>query len=139
MSKQIAEAVANDPHIAPAPPLSLKQQRESIRDGRILGFHCKACKMDRISPMSRCPKCKSSDITTREFSKTGKVVTYTIQSVASEQFLNDTPFAFAIIQLDDGPRVSGMVPWIAKEKDLPIGQKVEYVPSYAAGMRFEKR
>ena len=51
----------------------------------------------------------------------------------------DRPFAFALIQLDDGPRVSGWIPWIGKAADLPMGQKVEYVSSYKPGMMFEKR
>jgi uncharacterized OB-fold protein len=121
------------------PVLSLKEQKEALRDGKIWGFHCATCKHDRISPMARCPRCHSPDITKREFSKAGKVVSYTIQSVASEQFLNETPFAFALIQLDDGPRVSGWIPWISKAADLPMGQKVEYVSSYKPGMQFEKR
>lgn len=125
--------------LAPAPLLSLKQQKELLKDGKIVGFQCKACKHERFSPMLRCPECKSGDIVTREFSKTGTVVSYTIQSVASEAYLNETPFAFAIVQLDDGPQVSGWIPWISKEKELPLGQKVEYVPSYKPGMQFEKR
>ncbi|HET6398715.1 MAG TPA: OB-fold domain-containing protein [Candidatus Thermoplasmatota archaeon] len=139
MEQRTVTETTRDDHLAPAPQLSLKQQKEAFKDGKLVGFHCAGCKLDRLSPMTRCPKCKSPDITTREFSKTGKVVSYTIQSVAAEQFLNEVPFAFALIQLDDGPRVSGLIPWIGKEKDLPIGQKVEYTPSYAAGMRFEKR
>ena len=130
---------AKDPHAAHKPVLSLKQQGESRRDGKLIGFTCTSCKYDRFSPMTRCPKCKSSAIATREFSKTGKVESYTIQSVASEAFLNETPFAFAIIQLDDGPRVSGWIPWIAKPKDLATGQKVEYTASYKPGMMFEKK
>jgi uncharacterized OB-fold protein len=130
---------AKDPHMAARPVLSLKEQREMLRDGKVVGFHCNACRHDRFSPMLRCPKCGSSDIARREFSRTGKVESYTIQSVAAETFLNETPFAFALIQLDDGPRVSGWIPWIAKPKDLATGQKVEYVPSYKPGMMFEKR
>lgn len=130
---------AAGPHMAVRPVLSLKEQREMLRDGKVVGFHCKACRNDRFSPMLRCPKCGSGDIARREFSKTGTVESYTIQSVASEAFLNETPFAFALVQLDDGPRVSGWIPWIAKAKDLPMGQKVEYVPSYKPGMMFEKR
>ena len=126
-------------HIAPAPTLSIKQQREQMRDGQLVGFHCSKCKQERISPMSRCPACGSENVVTREFSRTGKVVSYTIQSVASEAYLNETPFAFAVIQLDDGPRVSGWIPWIAKSADLSVGQKVEYTPSYKPGMLFEKR
>lgn len=121
------------------PAISLKEQQEALREGNVIGFHCTACKHDRFSPMTRCPKCKSADITTRPFSKTGTVVSYTIQSVASEQFLNETPFAFALIQLEDGPRVSGWIPWIAKPGDMAMGQKVEYVSSYKPGMMFEKR
>jgi uncharacterized protein len=134
-----AVAAAQDAHLAGRPALSLKEQREMLREGRIVGFHCSQCRNDRLSPMARCPKCGSADITRRDFSRTGKVVSYTIQSVASEQFLNETPFAFALIQLDDGPRVSGWIPWIAKAKDLPMGQVVEYVSSYKPGMMFEKR
>jgi uncharacterized OB-fold protein len=129
----------SDPHMAGRPVLSLKEQRDLLRDGKVVGFHCKACNHDRFDPMLRCPKCRSADIERRQFSTTGQVVSYTIQSVASEQFLNETPFAFALVQLDDGPRVSGWIPWIGKEKDLPLGQKVEYVSSYKPGMMFEKR
>jgi len=145
MSDQVAQAVSEgaassgETHLALRPPLSLKEQKDLLRDGKVVGFHCAKCKVDRLSPMARCPKCGSPDITRREFSKTGRVVSYTIQSVASEQFLNETPFAFALVQLDDGPRVSGWIPWIAKAKDLPMGQAVEYVPSYKPGMMFEKR
>ena len=135
----VAEKVPGAEFESVRPVMSLKEQREHLREGRVVGFHCKQCKNDRFSPMSRCPKCQSTEIATREFSKTGTVVSYTIQAVASEQFLNETPFAFAIIQLDDGPRISGWIPWIAKANDLPIGQKVEYVPSYKPGMQFEKR
>lgn len=121
------------------PVMSLKEQKEELRESRIVGFHCPACKLDRFSPMTRCPACKSTNIMRRQFSRTGTVASFTIQSVASEQFLNETPFAFALIQLDDGPRVSGWIPWIAKAKDLALGQKVEYVASYKPGMQFEKR
>src|SRR5947208_2864824 len=81
---------ADDPHASARPALSLKEQREALRDGKVIGFHCSNCKHDRFSPMTRCPNCKSGAIVTREFSKTGHVVSYTIQSVASEQFLNET-------------------------------------------------
>lgn len=130
---------AANPHLAGRPVLSLKEQKDLLKDGKLVGFQCAKCKHDRFDPMLRCPKCGGTDIARRQFSSTGKVESYTIQSVASESFLNETPFAFALIQLDDGPRVSGWIPWIAKEKDLPLGQKVEYVSSYKPGMQFEKR
>ena len=135
-----AHAIADESsHVAQPPVMSLKQQREHLREGRIVGFRCAGCGHERFSPMARCTQCKGATIQTRDFSRTGTVVGFTIQSVASEAYLNETPFAFAVIQLDDGPTVSGWIPWIAKEKDLALGQKVEYVPSYKPGMQFEKR
>lgn len=130
--------MAGEAYESERPVLSLKEQKDLLRDGKVMGFHCAKCQVDRFSPMTRCPKCGGTEIVRREFSATGTVESYTIQSVASEQFLNETPFAFALIKLDDGPRVSGWIPWIGKPKDLPLGQKVKYVSSYKPGMQFEK-
>lgn len=129
---------APEPHMAHRPKVSLEEQKKALREGRIVGFRCGACGHEQVSPLMRCPKCRSDDVATREFSTTGRVVGYTIQSVASEQFLNETPFAFAIIQLDDGPRVSGWIPWISRPSELPVGAQVRYTPSYKPGMQFEK-
>ncbi len=118
--------------------LSMKEQQDKLRDGEIWGFHCDACSYEQFSPMLRCPKCRKSELSTRKFSNEGKVVSYTIQSVAAEAFLNETPFAFAIIDLDDGPKISGWVPWIARPSDLPLGAAVQFTPSYKPGMMFEK-
>ncbi|MHB8633713.1 MAG: Zn-ribbon domain-containing OB-fold protein [Thermoplasmatota archaeon] len=125
-------------HLARAPPLSLKGQREAVREGHIVGFRCPACGLERFSPMARCVQCGSTKVESKEFSSTGEVVAFTIQSVASENYLNETPFAFAIIKLDNGPQVTGWIPYVAKASQLAIGQRVKYVPSYKPGMQFEK-
>ncbi len=130
--------MATDPHTAKAPLITMKGQKDALRDGKIIGFRCKTDGYQQFSPMIRCPKCRQTDLETREFSTTGTVLSYTIQSVASEQFLNETPFAFAIIQLDDGPKVSGWIPWISKPAELPVGSKVTYTPTYKPGFMFEK-
>lgn len=133
-----AETVEAKSHIAARPLVSMAEQKEALRDGKIVGFTCGSCGHEQFSPMMRCPKCRSKELSSREFSITGKVVSYTIQSVASEEFINETPFAFAVIQLDDGPRVSGWVPWISRPDELPLGSNVEYTPTYKPGMMFEK-
>ncbi len=124
--------------LAKSPAISMAEQKEALRDGKIVGTRCTKDGYEQFSPMLRCPQCGSTELEKKEFSSTGKVVSYTIQSVASEQFLNETPFAFAIIDLDDGPKVSGWIPWISRPSDLPMGAHVTYVPSYKPGMQFEK-
>jgi len=127
-----------DHHMAGRPPISMVEQAQKRKDGELWGSHCQACKYDQISPMLRCPKCASKDVVSRQFATTGQVVSYTIQTVAPEQYMNEVPYAFAIIQLDDGPRVSGWIGFINRPSDLPKGQKVAFVSSYKPGMQFEK-
>lgn len=119
--------------------LTLKGQRDAMRDGKIVGYECAKCKRRQITPMVRCSDCASTEIRIAEFATTGKVVTYTIQQIASEQFLNEVPFAWVIVELDNGgPRVSGWMPFIARPDDLSLGQKVRFTSSYKPGMMFEK-
>lgn len=125
-------------HMSSRPVISIGEQQERLRDEEIWGSHCDACKHEQFAPMVRCPKCQSKKISTRQFSNTGKIVSYTIQTVAAESFLNETPFAYAIVDLDDGPKIACWVPWISKPAELPIGAKVTYVPSYKPGIQFEK-
>lgn len=118
--------------------LSLKQQRDAMRDGRLLGWECPKCHARSYTPVTRCVN-GHADLQVREFAKEGKVVTYTIQVIAPEAFLNEVPFAWVIVELDEGgPRVSGWVPFVAKPDELKIGQRVRFTPTYKPGLMFEK-
>jgi uncharacterized OB-fold protein len=131
MSDQVAQQTKDA-------PMTLKQQEDALRDGRIVGFECAECGLRRLTPMVRCPN-GHVDVRSKQFATTGIVDTYTIQHISSEAFMNEVPFAWAIIRLDDGgPRVSGWIPFVSKPEDLPVGSKVTYSPSYKPGMRFEK-
>jgi len=67
----------------------------------------------------------------KEFEKinlkgTGKILTYTIIHVTSDQFKLLTPYAVAIIETDEGARVTAMIT-DTKFEDLKIGARVEFV------------
>ena len=117
--------------------LTLKQQRDAAREGRILGFECTACHRRSLTPVARCT-CGNRSSNVVEFAKEGTILTFTIQIVAPEQFLNEVPFAWAVIELEGGPRVSGWIPFVAKPADLKVGQRVRFTPTYKPGMMFEK-
>lgn len=125
-------------HAARQPAITMHEQQEKLRDEEIWGFHCDECDHEQFAPMVRCPKCHGKTISTRQFSNSGKVVSYTIQTVAAESFLNETPFAYAIVDLDDGPKIACWIPWISKPSELPLGTKVQYVSSYKPGVQFDK-
>ena len=121
------------------PIMSQKEQKDAAKDGRILAWSCGSCGHKSITPMYICPVDKGRDIGTAELPATGTVEAYTIQKlIAPEEFLNDIPFAFTVVKLDDGTLVSGMVLDVARDNDLPVGTKVRHTPSYKSVWLFEK-
>jgi uncharacterized OB-fold protein len=118
--------------------MTMKQQREALREGKIVGQECAVCGDRHFVPVLRCVN-NHDQFRIKEFATTGTVVTYTIQVVAPEAFLNEVPFAWAVVELDEGgPRVSGWIPFVSRPEELPPGQRVRYTPSYKPGMMFEK-
>lgn len=116
---------------------TIEEITEERKDGRLIGFRC-GKDHTFVSPVKRCPRCGSNEIGQVELPRTGTIVSYTIQNVASEEFMNETPFAWAIIELEDGARVTGWIPYVGSREDLPLGTKVEFAPSYKPGVMFEK-
>ncbi len=119
-------------------PLTVKEFQEGIREGKIEGYKCANCGHKQIDIIDFCPVCHESKLEKVEFGKEGKVLTYTIQQVAPEQFMNEVPYAWAIVELDDGPKITGWIPFISKSSDLPVGQRVRFKKSYLPGIVFEK-
>jgi uncharacterized OB-fold protein len=118
--------------------LTIKEFQDAIHEGKIEGYRCRNCGHKQIDIIDFCPVCHKTSLEKVEFAHEGKVITYTIQQVAPEQFMNEVPYAWTIVELDDGPRVTGWIPFISKSSDLPIGQRVRFKKSYLPGIVFEK-
>ncbi len=119
--------------------MTQKEQKESGKDGKLLAWACGKCEHKSITPMYVCPVDKSRDIKTVEIPSEGVVEAFTVQKlIAPEEFINDIPFAFVVVKLDDGTRISGWVPDIARDTDLPLGSRVKHTPTYKPGFMFER-
>ncbi|HET6403021.1 MAG TPA: OB-fold domain-containing protein [Candidatus Thermoplasmatota archaeon] len=119
--------------------MSQKEQKELAKDGKLVAWACGSCGHKSITPMYICPVDKSRDIGRADLPSTGTIEAYTIQKlIAPEEFLNDIPFAFTVVKLDDGTLVSGMVLDVSRDADLPVGTKVRHAPSYKSVFLFEK-
>lgn len=134
----MTEQAETNKHFEQTQPLTIKGFQDAIHDGKIEGYKCNKCSHKQIDIIEFCPVCHSPNLELVEFSKEGKVITYTIQFVAPEQFMNEVPYAWAVVELDDGPRVTGWIPFIRNTSDLPIGQRVRFKKSYLPGIVFEK-
>jgi uncharacterized OB-fold protein len=118
--------------------ISVSEFQEAITKGRILGYVCKSCGHERVDLLKFCPKCGSSVLAPKEFGGTGRVLTYTVQRVATEEYTLEVPYAWVVVKLDDGPNVTGWIPSVASDNDLKIGQRVKARPSNKPSLRFEK-
>jgi uncharacterized OB-fold protein len=119
--------------------MTQREQKDAAKDGKLLAWACSKCGHKSITPMYVCPQDGARDITTAQLPSTGVIEAFTVQKlIAPEEFLNDIPFAFVVVKLDDGTPVSGMVLDIARDGDLPAGTRVKHAPSYKSVYLFEK-
>lgn len=119
-------------------PTSLAQLKQERKDGTLTGFRC-GKGHTWVTPIRVCGKCGDKNIETVELPHEGKVVSFTIQNVAAEEFMNETPFAWAIVELSDATRVTGWIPYVGSDRDLAIGDAVRFSPTYKPGVMFEKQ
>jgi len=112
--------------------------QKSVSEGKVRAYRCRNCDHKQVDIQVFCSRCNSGNLELIHVKGTGKVLTYTIQQVAPEQFMNDVPYAWVIVELEDGIRITGWIPFVASKNDLKIGQTVRLVKSYRMGRVFEK-
>ncbi len=85
-----------------------------------------------------CSRCGKADLVETALSQKGTVTAFSILSVPGDEFLNDAPYAYVVVALEGGGRVTGWMPTVKSEKDLTIGEPVHFVPGYKPGVQFAK-
>ena len=84
---------------------------------------CDGCGTWHFPPRLICDKCQKREFTTKTMERTGKILTHTVIRVAPSQFTDQAPYAMAIVEMDDGPRITTQVVDY-RDGQLEIGQKV---------------
>lgn len=69
------------------------------------GYRCSQCGKVSLEKPDRC-RCGSQAFEAVELSGKGKVYTCTTLHAAAEPFEKDLPFQIAIVELDEGPRLT---------------------------------
>ncbi|HUI38259.1 MAG TPA: OB-fold domain-containing protein [Thermoplasmata archaeon] len=106
-------------------------------EGRLLGLRS-ACGFIAATWLLACPRCGQRDLAEVELSGKGTVAAFSVQNVPSDEFLNDAPYAYVVVDLDEGGRLTGWIPGIASDAELSIGDRVHFVPGYRPGVQFQK-
>ena len=123
----------------PAPAHSIEQFVQGYETARTLrGFRCPRCGQRTATWGLACSRCGASPLEEVTLAGTGRIVAGTIVAVASDEFVNDAPYAYVVVELDGGGRVSGWMPRVRAEDEIAPGTAVRFVPSYKPGVQFER-
>ena len=107
-------------------------------EARLRGFKCRHCGLVTATWALACARCGRADLEETALAATGAVVAFTILSVPGDDFLNDAPYAYVVVALDGGGRITGWMPTVRDASQIAIGDRVRYVSSYKPGVQFAK-
>jgi hypothetical protein len=95
---------------APVPDPLTRPFWDSATARRLIVQRCRACGRRQFYPRGHCTSCWSSDLEWVESSGLGTVYSFTVIHRTHEAgFADDVPYVFALIDLDDGVRLSANV------------------------------
>ena len=88
---------------------------------RMTGTRCGNCDTSYFPPRQLCPSCRrEGEIEELELDGSGTVVTHTTVHEPSSEYDGASPYDLAVVELDEGPRVTAQV-----TDDVEIGDEVE--------------
>lgn len=103
-----------------------KYSREIPQRFRLEAGKCDKCGYHSFPPRIVCPECGAKKFTSVNLKPEGTVLTYTIIEVAADTFATQTPFAVAIIETEEGARMTVQVV-DCDPGEVEIGKKVDLV------------
>jgi uncharacterized OB-fold protein len=106
---------------ATAPPV----REDLFGDAGLLGGRCSACGALQFPRREVCPACQHEAVEPLTLATTGAVFTYTVVRAAPPGYLGETPYAFGVVALDDGLRVTTTITADDLET-LQIGDRVAF-------------
>jgi hypothetical protein len=90
----------------------------------LLGSRCDTCGTHYFPLRNICSKCRrKGKMAEFKFCGKGKVYSYTLVSVPPSGFEVEAPYVLAIVQLDEGPKITAQVV-DCEEKDVKFGSPV---------------
>lgn len=114
---------------------------KGARNHQLLIQSCRACGKPFFYPRSLCPQCSSTDLEWIRASGKGIIYSYTvIRRAAFPSFSADVPYVFAIVELEEGPRMATNLlgcPPEALRIGLPVEAAFDDVTSEVTLVKFK--
>lgn len=110
----------------PQPTPETQDFWDGAKAGNLRLQRCKACSDVYFPPRPFCPKCASRSVESFNASGKGRLYSYVINHRAAPGFEADAPYAIAVVELDEGPRLmTNIVGSPQTPEALPIDARVE--------------
>ncbi|MGO9263817.1 MAG: Zn-ribbon domain-containing OB-fold protein [Candidatus Binataceae bacterium] len=106
----------------PKPTETSRPFWDAAKQHRLQLQHCGGCQSFIYYPRDRCPHCLSDQLEWRPVSGKGKVYSYTTVRRASVRSFADKPYVLAIVELDEGVRMTTNIE--APPETVKIGMPV---------------
>ncbi|HEV2449934.1 MAG TPA: OB-fold domain-containing protein [Thermoplasmata archaeon] len=122
---------------APLPHSIADFRRGYAQEHRLRGFRS-TCGFVTATWGLLCPRCGRRDLAEVDLSGRGRIVAATVQTVPAEGFLRDAPYAYVVVELEEGAQVTGWMPGLADPRAVQAGTPVRWRPSEHSGVQFER-
>lgn len=114
---------------------------EGLKSREVRLQRCRACDRFVFYPRSLCPFCLSEDLEWASVSGRGKVYSYTVvRRAMNPAFQADVPYVFAIVELEEGPRLATNVVNCRPEDvrvDMPVKAFYDVITPEITLLKFE--
>jgi uncharacterized OB-fold protein len=114
---------------------------DGLRDGELRIQRCEECERHVFYPRTVCPNCLSDRLEWVKVSGRGTLYSYTVvRRAMNPAFQEDVPYVYAIVELEEGPRVTTNVVNCALEAlrvDMPVKALYDNVTPETALLKFE--
>ena len=111
----------------PVPTPTSEPYWQGLRAHELRMQRCRACHKLVFYPRSNCSFCLSPDLEWERIEGNGTLYTFTIaRRPTAPQFEDEVPQKIAIVELDEGPRITTTLVDIAPE-DIKVGMRLKPV------------
>jgi uncharacterized OB-fold protein len=112
----------------PAPNVTVETEPfwDATAEGIFLLQRCLTCGVLIWYPRYACPDCHGTATAWEQASGRATVYSYTVVSRGVAEYLGSSPFIFAVVELEEGPRITTNIVQCALDA-VHIGQAVEVV------------
>src|SRR3972149_6440370 len=111
-----------------SPYTKVSEFAQHLKDGRLMGTHCRACGARSFPPRADCGVCMSGDFEFFELSGKATLHTFTEIAAAPTGFEDLVPYTIGVVDLEEGGRLLAWIGETIPKEEITIGMELQVVP-----------